>query len=183
MNIEEIIQKVAERTAKQTVVELRKQNMMKDDKQTPYQKTEILLYDYNSFLAAIEDKEEEIQEIQNYGLKKRSNSVIPNQGSGTQLSEVKTEQQKIDDKIAEIRESISVTMRFVDIIDEQLEQLKMNESYFELIPLKYFQGKTYDEIAEHFHCDVRTVHRQKKNLINKLQIRLFSDDVINHIYS
>lgn len=182
-NIEEVIKAVAEQTAKHTVLELRKQGMMKDDKQTPYQKTETLLYNYNSFLAAIEDKEEEINEIRVTGLKKRCNSVIPNPGSGTIVRETKTEQQKIDEKIADIEASISVTMRCIDIIDEQLEQLRNSEVYFELIPLKYFQGKTYEEIAEYFHCDVRTVYRQKKNLINKLQIRLFSDDVINQIFS
>lgn len=182
-NIEDIIKAVAEQTAKQTVVELRKRNMMKNDKQTPYQKTETLLYNYNSFLAAIEDKKEQINEIREVGLKRHSNSVIPNPGSGTIVREIKTEQQKEDEKIAEIEASISVTKRFIEIIDEQLEQLKKNEVYYEVIRMKYFQGKTYDEIAEYFHCDVRTIHRQKKNLINKLQIRLFSDDVINHIYS
>ena len=121
--IEDIIQSVAEQTAKHTVLELRKQGMMKDDKQTPYQKTETLLYNYNSFLTAIEDKEEEINEIRVTGLKKHSNSVIPNPGSGTIVRETKTEQQKIDEKIADIRASISVTMRCIDIIDEQLEQI------------------------------------------------------------
>lgn len=182
-NIEEIIKAVAEQTAKHTVLELRKQGMMKDDKQTPYQKTETLLYNYNSFIAAIEDKEEEINEIRVTGLKKRCNSVIPNPGSGTIVRETKTEQQKIDEKIADIEASISVTKRFINIINEALDQLKNSEVYYELVPLKYFQGKTYEEIAEYFHCDVKTIYRQKKNLINKLQIRLFSDDVINHIYS
>lgn len=182
-NIENIIKEVAEQTAKHTVLELRKQGMMKDDKQTPYQKMETLLYNYNSFIAAIEDKEEEINEIRVTGLKKRCNSVIPNPGSGTIVRETKTEQQKIDEKIADIEASISVTKRFIAIINEALEQLKNSEVYYELVPMKYFQGKTYEEIAEYFHCDVKTIYRQKKNLINKLQIRLFSDDVINHIYS
>lgn len=80
-------------------------------------------------------------------------------------------------------ERISVTKRFIAIINEALDKLKNSEVYYELIPMKYFQGKTYEEIAEHFHCDVKTIYRQKKNLINKLQIRLFSDDVINQLYS
>lgn len=182
-NIEDIIKVVAEQTAKHTVLELRKQGMMKDDKQTPYQKTETLLYNYNSFLSAIEDKKEQINEIREVGLKQRCNSVIPNPGSGTIVRETKTEQQKIDEKIADIEASISVTKRFIAIINEALDQLKNSEVYYDIIPMKYFQGKTYDEIADHFNCDIKTIYRQKKNLINKLQIRLFSDDVINHIYS
>lgn len=182
-SIEEIIQQVAEETAKHTVLELRKQGMMKDDKQTPYQKTETLLYNYNSFIAAIEDKKEEIEEIKMYGLKKRCNSVIPNPGSGTKSTEIRTEQQKEDEKIADIEASISSTKRFISIINEALDRLKYDEPYYEIVPMKYFQGKTYDDIAEHFHCDVKTIYRQKKTLINKLQIRFFSDDVINQIFS
>ena len=180
--IEDIIQSVAEQTAKHTVVELRKQGMMKD-KQTPFQKTESLLYNYNSFIAAIEDKCEEIEEIRMIGLKKHSNSVIPNPGSGTIVRDSKSETQKIDEKIADIEQSIATTKRFISVIDSALDKLKNSEGYYDIVPMKYFQGKTYEEIAEHFHCDVKTIYRQKKNLINKLQIRLFSDDVINQLYS
>lgn len=182
-NIEEIIKSVAEMTSKKTVFELRRQGMLKDDKQTPYQKTETLLYNYNSFIAAIEDKEENIQEIAAEGLRKRCNSVIPNPGSGTKVIDNKSDQEKIDERIEEIKASIAVTKKFIAIIDEALEQLSLNEVYYELLPMKYFQGKTYEEIAECFHCDAKTIYRHKKSLINKLQIRLFSDDVINQIFS
>lgn len=49
--------------------------------------------------------------------------------------------------------------------------------------MKYFEGKTREEIAEHFDVDVSTISRNKNRLINLLQIRLFSDEVIYQIFS
>ena len=79
-------------------------------------------------------------------------------------------------------ERISVTKRFIAIINEALDKLKNSEVYYELIPMKYFQGKSHEEIAEHFHCDISTISRQKKKLIERLRSILFSDDVIKLMY-
>lgn len=181
--IEDVIETVAKQTAKQTVFELRKQGMMNDEKQTPFQKTESLLYNYNSFLAAIEDKQEQINEIEWQGLRKRSNSVIPSPGRGTKSIDERSNQDKIDERIAEIQASIATTKRFIGVINAALDKLRKSEIYYELIPMKYFQGKSNNEIAEYFQCDIRTIYRQKKRIVTKLQIRLFSDDTINQLYS
>lgn len=171
---------LAVETAKQTVAELMKNNMLKNDKRTPFQKTEILLYNYNNFLEVIKNREEQIEEIKQTGLRKHSISILPAMSSSSHDSYIKTEEEKIDEKIAEIQLSISVTKNFISVIDKELNCLK-NEKYFDIIRLKYFEGKTHDEIADHFQCDVKTVSRQKNNLISKLQVRLFSDESIRYI--
>lgn len=171
---------LAAETAKQTVFELMKNNMMKNDKRSPFQKTEILLYNYNNFLEVIENREEQIKELKENGLRKHSISVLPAMSSVSHDNYIKTEQEKIDDKIAEIQFNIMTTKNFIDVIDKELNSLK-NEKYFDIIRMKYFEGKTHDEIAAYYHCDVKTVSRQKNNLINKLQIKLFSDESIKHI--
>lgn len=79
-------------------------------------------------------------------------------------------------------ERVSVTKRFISIINEVLDQLKNSEVFYEIIPMKYFQGKSHEEIAEYFHCDVKTIYRQKKKLIERLRNMLFSDNVIKFIY-
>lgn len=171
---------LAVETAKQTVAELMKNNMLKNDKRTPFQKTEVLLYNYNSFLEVIKNREEQIEEIKQTGLRKHSISILPAMTSAPHENYIKSEDEKIDEKIAEIQFSISVTKKFISIIDRELEFLK-NEKYFDIIRLKYFEGKTHDEIADYFKCDVKTVSRQKNNLISKLQVRLFSDETIRYI--
>ena len=50
--------------------ELKKQGLLRNNKRTPFQKTETLLYNYNNFKAAIQDKHDQIEEIKNVGLRK-----------------------------------------------------------------------------------------------------------------
>lgn len=171
---------LAAETAKQTVFELMKNNMMKNDKKSPFQKTEILLYNYNNFLDVIKNREEQIEELKQNGLRKHSISVLPAMSSAPHDNYIKTEQEKIDEKIAEIQFNILTTKNYISVIDKELNNLK-NEKYFDIIRLKYFEGKTHDQIAEYYNCDVRTISRQKNNLINKLQIKLFTDESIRHI--
>ena len=78
--------------------------------------------------------------------------------------------------------SISTTRNFIKIIDDAIECLK-GDQYYDLIRLRYFEGCSREDIAEYFDCDVSTVNRNKNRLINKLQIRLFSDEVIQQIFS
>ena len=86
-----------------------------------------------------------------------------------------------EEKIEMIEFSISTTRNFIRIIDDAVAMLK-DDYYYDLIRLRYFEGRTREEIAEHFDCDVTTVNRNKNRLINLLQIRLFSDEVIQQIF-
>jgi RNA polymerase sigma factor (sigma-70 family) len=95
---------------------------------------------------------------------------------------VKSDAEKIDEKIEMIEYSISTTRSFIKIIDDAIACLK-DDKYFDLIRLRYFDGWKYEDLAEHFECDVSTVSRNKNRLINLLQIKLFSDEVIQRIFA
>lgn len=180
VNLSTIINKTSEQTAEKVVFELKKRGLMKKHEQTAFQKTEQLLYHYMSFKNAIALKEEELQMIKKHGLRERSKSIIVLSGNSGINSDSMLE--KIEDKINSITESIVVTKRFINIIDSALMKIK-NDDYYKLIVLKYFEGKTHEEIAEICGKDVSTITRNKNRLINKLKITLFSDDVIHEIYS
>lgn len=162
-----------------TIKELNDMKMLKKKPMTSYQKTEQVLYSYNDYKKAVQDKEEKIKEIKKYGLSKRSGSIIPMpSGSPKNASEEEKEQEAIET----IQKSIVLTKRYIAIIDDALEKLK-DEPYYELIEMIYFEGKTIEKVANHFNVDISTVSRKKKILINKLSIYLFSDDVINELYA
>jgi RNA polymerase sigma factor (sigma-70 family) len=176
----QMIEKYIDETIQRYTSELRKQGLLKDNKRTPFQKTEILLYNYNNFKAAIQDKYEQIEAIKKVGLPKRSTSITTFSSSPTY--EIKTDSDKAEEKIEAIEQSIQVTKNFISVIDAALDMLK-DDHYFDIIRMKYFEGKTREEIAEHFDVDVSTISRNKNRLINLLQIRLFSDEVIYQIFS
>lgn len=175
-NVNEIIEK----TAQAVVSELKNNGLLKDRKQTPYQKTETLLYNYNDFKEVVEDKYKQIETIQEEGVPKKSASITS--FSGEQVTYVKSEAEKAEEMIYAIEQSIQVTCKFINVIDAALDSLS-NDPYFEIIPMKYFEGKTREDIAGFFDCDVKTVSRNKNRLINKLQIRLFSNEFIYQIFS
>lgn len=163
------------------ILELKRQNLVVEGKQSPFQKTETLLFNYNNFKAVIKDKEEEINELRQYGMRKKSTSITSFSGN-TGLIEVKSDAEKVEEKIEMIEFSISTTRSFIRIIEDAVDALK-DDPYYDLIAMRYFEGCSQEEIAEHFDCDVRTVRRNKNRLINLLQIRLFSDEVIRQIFA
>lgn len=164
-----------------SVCELKRQNLVVEGKQSPFQKTETLLFNYNNFKAVIKDKEEEINELRQFGLRKKSASITSFSGN-TGMIEVKSDAEKVEEKIEMIEFSISTTRSFIRIIDNAVASLK-DDPYYELIEMRYFKGCSQEEIAEYFYCDVRTIRRNKNRLINLLQIRLFSDEVIRQIFA
>lgn len=165
----------------EAVSELKRQQLLIDGKQTPFQKTETLLFNYKNFKSAIKEKEEQIEDLKLWGLKEKSKSITTfSENNG--FVEIKTEQEKIEEKIESIKSSIRVTKTFVKVIDDALFSLK-DDPYYDLISMRYFEGKKRTEIADHFMCDERTVTRNKNRLINLLQIKLFSDQVIQQMFA
>lgn len=179
-DINKIITKTSEKTAAAVVSELKRQGLMKDNKHTPFQKTEQLLYNYNNFKTAIEDKHEQVKTIQEEGLSRKSKSITS--WGGNQTLDTSTDAEKAEEKIQVIESSIVVTRKFISIIDSALQKIS-NDFYFDIIRLKYFEGKTGEHVAEHFDVDISTVSRNKNRLINQLKITLFSDEVIYELFS
>lgn len=170
-----LMEEIAQTTAEKVIAELIKKRLFKDTRQTTYQKTETLLYNYNDFKSAIEDKKEQIKIIASSGIDKKSKSITSFSSGG--YFESKDEEEKAFEQIERIQRSISVTENFIKVIDEAVNKLA-NDPYYEIINLKYFEKKTRKEIAEYFEVDERTITRNKNKLINSLKINLFSDDVI-----
>ena len=176
-----LIDHTVKKAVESSICEMKRQNLIVEGKQSPFQKTETLLYNYNNFKDVIREKEEQIAELRQFGMRKKSASITSFSGN-TGLIEVKSDSEKIDEKIEMIEFSISTTRSFIKIIDEAIETLR-GDRYFDLIALRYFKGRSREDIAEYFDCDVSTVNRNKNRLINLLQIRLFSDEVIQQIFA
>jgi DNA-directed RNA polymerase specialized sigma subunit len=168
---EEIIKKV--------VTELKREGMVKDKRMTTFQKTEQLLYRYNEFKEAIKIKEEQIEELDCYGLRKQSKSIT-RYGSGS--GEVKTEGEKLEEKIHNIEIAIEDTKQYIKIIDDALKTLK-NDRFYEIIPMKYFEGMSHEEIGFEFEVDTATITRNKNRLVKRLSIQFFPDEVLNEMFT
>ena len=114
------VKKIIDETVSKTVDELLQQKLIKKKDMNTYQKTEQLLYNYNAFKEVVKDKQEMIEQIENYGLPNISNSVIPMpQDTGYKVTV--SEEEKEKSKIAALESSIALTKNYIKIIDNALK--------------------------------------------------------------
>ena len=78
-------------------------------------------------------------------------------------------------------DGLKITNDFVKLIDEALAGIS-HDPYYDIIPMKYFDGKTHEQIAEHFDVQPAAISKQRKRLINQLRGVIFSDDFITELF-
>ena len=79
-------------------------------------------------------------------------------------------------------DDMQVTVDFIRMIDDALESIS-DDPYFEIIPMKYFDGKTHEQIAEYFDVQPAAISKQRKRLINKLRPLIFPNEYISELKS
>ncbi len=177
------VKKIIDETVSKTVDELLQQKLIKKKDMNTYQKTEQLLYNYNAFKEVVKDKQEMIEQIENYGLPNISNSVIP-MPHDTGYKVTVPEEEKVKSKIAALESSIALTKNYIKIIDNALKTIQ-DDPYYEVIEKCYFEGKKHSVVSNEWltPIDETTIGRNKNRLVKKLSIYLFSDDVIRELYT
>lgn len=165
-----------------TVDELINNNLIRKSNKNTYQKTEQLLYNYNNFKNVVADKQEMIEQINKVGLSKHSNSILP-MPQDLGYKEPITEQEKKDNAIIDLENSIKVTQNFITIIDKALKAIE-NDPYYKIIEMYYFMGLKLSVISKSWDIgiDEATISRNKSRLVKQLSIYLFSDEVIKELY-
>lgn len=156
------------------VEELSKLNVLRKGNST-YKNTESLLYKYNDLKKSIIDRQEEIEEIKNTGLRGKSKSIfkIP-EGGHVDNDDLESE------VITGLEKDIKKTQIVINRIDRILSKFK-DDKYVDIIKLKYFENKTQQDIADYFEKDTTTIWRNNKRLINEIKVYLFPNDVIAEI--
>ena len=146
---------------------------------TAYQKTEQLLYNYNNFKKIIAERMVEIEEIKQYGVRKDVSVQEYVQKGGMPHGLVLTEE-SVDAAVRTVQRSVQDTVQAVSLIDRCMESLK-HDPYYKVLEMRYFEGRTQEDIALEFKCNQATIARNKSRLVKELSIRLFPNQVINEI--
>ena len=81
---------------------------------------------------------------------------------------------------AEDKQRVATTERFLTLIDNALDEIK-DDPYYQVIKMIYIEGKTRESVADILFCDVKTITRNKKRLIDILKVRLFTDMYIKEL--
>ena len=149
----------------------------KKTEKTAYQKTEQLLFNYNGFLRIVEERKQEIADLRKYGVPGKSamSGGERVQSSRTNVGIVLPED-AVEDAVRSVEASVQGTVQALALIDKCMAALK-RDPYYDILPMRYFEGRTLEDIGVYFGVDHTTLSRNKNRLVKELAMRLFPDEV------
>lgn len=169
--------KEIEKISNGIVEKLKEENLIRTNHLNTYQKTERLLYNYIPLKKIVENKEKRINEIREEGIIK---SGTPNETRAINR-EFKSDLEKIEEKINNFYLKVESSKGLIRLIEEVLKTVK-SDKYFQILELRYQQGKKFEEIAEILDIGLATVSRNKNRLINKLKLEFFPEEAARELY-
>ena len=145
-----------------------------------YQRCEQLLYNYRNFQKIVQERKQKIEDIKQYGVPQRSQLFVGGNPGGSGNHEYKFEEEKVQDAIYAIEKSMESIVQALNLIDEGLQALS-SDPYYKILEMRYFEGRTQEDIAAYFSCTQPNVTYHKTRLVKELSIRLFPEKVIKEL--
>lgn len=146
---------------------------------TAYQRTEQLLFNYNNFKKVIRQKEQEIEDIRKYGVPEQGSIVVQYGGNcGGKPRGIVLDEERVEAAIKNVRQSMESTVQAVALIDKSMATLNF-DPYYKILEMRYFEGRTQEDIAIEFNCTQQNIAYHKSRLIKELSIKIFPDKVID----
>lgn len=174
--LEDIIASVV----KATIAELGIGKIEPKPEKSAYQKTELLLYNYNNFQRVIKEKREQINEIKKYGVSKRCDAVHSYNSGNGYVSGLVTDEEAIGNAVYVLEQSIADVQTALDRIDLAMKCIT-NDPWYKILEYRYFDGMNQEDIAKTMGCVQSTVSQNRSRLIRELSMRLFPNDVVKEM--
>lgn len=149
------------------------------NEKTAYQKTEQLLYNYNGFKKILKDRRQEAEDIRRYGVPSRSSGFEYNPHSNIPQGIV-LEEERVEAAVRNVEKSVQGIVDAINLIDKCMASLR-NDQYYKILPMRYFEGRTQEDIAVEFGCSQMTISNNKNRLVRELSMRLFPTQVVNEM--
>jgi RNA polymerase sigma factor (sigma-70 family) len=181
------VEEIAEIVAEIVIKALEKRGMFDKatskggrSEKTAYQKTEQLLFNYNGFKRIVKERMEEIENLRKYGVPSKSVDIVQyTPGSGTVQGTVLPEE-SVEAAVHTVQESIVDTVHAIDLVDKCMSALK-GDPYYEILEMRYFEGRTQEDIAVHFGVSQVTISNNKSRLVRELSMRLFPNQAVTEM--
>ena len=149
---------------------------------TAYKKTELLLYNYNSFKKTIEERMLEIETLKECGVPQKSASIVEYTPGTKSTRGLKTVEESVECAIRSVQASVHDTVQAISLIDRCMESLK-GDPYYCILEMRYFEGRTQEDIADYLGVSQVSVSKNKNRLIKELSIKLFPNQAITEMLS
>jgi DNA-directed RNA polymerase specialized sigma subunit len=137
-----------------------------------------LLFAYNGFKRIVEERKQEIADLRKYGVPSKSAGATGGTRVQTSRSNVGIvlPEDAVEDAVRTVQASVQGTVQAIALIDKNMAALK-NDMYYDILPMRYFEGRTLEDIGVFFGVDHTTISRNKNRLVKELAMRLFPDEV------
>ena len=177
--LEQIINLVVQNTIKV----LEDKNLLKPqsaNEKTAYQKTEQLLYNYRGFCRIIQESQQEIEDLRKYGVPGTCGGVKEYTNKGGMPQGLVLDEERVEAAVRNVQERVQGTVQAIALIDKSMAALK-SDPYYRILEMRYFEGRTQEDIAIEFKCERTTIGRNKTRLVKELAMRLFPDQSMNEM--
>lgn len=181
----ELISTVVKETIAQLNLEMRQKaadggNCEKPEK-SAYQKTEQLLFNYMGFKRIVEERMQEIEDIRKYGVPKKGKAVVEYGGNvGGTVQGIVLPEESVERAVDTVLSTVQGTVQAIALIEKCMESLK-SDPYYAILEMRYFEGRTQEDIAYEFGCTQKTISQNKSRLVRELSMRLFPDQVVSEM--
>ena len=149
------------------------------NEKSAYAKTEALLYNYRGFCRIVEERKREIEELRKYGVPGKSAGFEYSPHTNV-VSGIVTDDERVEAAVHNIQQNVEGTVQAIALIDKCMDALK-NDPYYKILPMRYFEGRTQEDIALEFKCSQFTISTNKSRLVKELSMRLFPNQVIQEM--
>lgn len=116
----------------------------------------------------LKDKKEELDDLETYGSRTRSKSIMRYSTSGSRL----TPEEKLECEILDLKADITRTEREIETVEKALGKIADDYYYF-AVTGKYEYDMRDADIAEKLSCDASTVYRNRERLFPKVVTYLY----------
>ena len=147
---------------------------------TAYQKTEQLLYNYNGFKRIVAERKQEIADLRRFGVPQKSGSIVQYGGNSGGVKRTVLPEESVEAAVRTVEDSVQGTVQAIALIDKCMESLK-NDPYYRILEMRYFEGRTQEDIALEFNCSQVTISKNKGRLVKELAMRLFPNQMIEEM--
>lgn len=180
MQIEKLdLESIIKETVKATILELGIGKAQHKEERSAFQKTELLLWNYNSFKRVIKEKEEQIADLRKYGVPHKGSAVHTYTGDNN-VHGLSTVDETVENAVHTVQSSVQEIKSVINMVDNAMNSIK-NDEFYPILELRYFNGMSQSEIANALNCTQQNISYHKNRLVRELSMRIFPNDVAKEL--
>ena len=151
-----------------------------NNNQSAFKKTEQLLWNYTRFHELIKNKEEQIQEVLDCGLRTKSKDICEYHCGGGTVQGITTVQDTVQEVVDAIQYDILWVRQCLERLELALDIVRKDPDY-PIVEDYYFHGVTLNDLAVEYETTMPTIARRKNALVRQIALHLFPQDAISEM--